>query len=36
MLNLIVGISIGIAIGYYQPDMVADVAMYVNNWIKSI
>ena len=36
MLNLIVGISIGIAIAYYQPEMVAETAIYVYDWIKNI
>jgi len=36
MFGLIVGIFVGIVIGYYQPEMVADVAVYITDWIKSI
>lgn len=36
MANLILGFIVGIAIGYYQPDIVAESATYVINWIKSV
>jgi|TARA_R110001592_G_scaffold140147_4_gene360797 multisubunit Na+/H+ antiporter MnhE subunit len=36
MANLILGFIVGIAIGYYQPDIVADLATNAIDWIKNI
>ena len=35
-MGMIVGIAIGIVIGYYQPELVATTVGYVINWIQSI